>query len=199
MSQKVEHYSAAPQYGLHGRWAPEIRMSGLGPLMEECRGKSILDLGAAEGLIANRFLEHGAVLVHGFEIVPDRVTAARRVCAAFPSAEFWQADLANWPAFRACHAEHLLTHYDLVLYLGLHHHLPVATRDSTLQGAAAMSAAVIAVRTPDICYDQARIAETLRVRGFRLWQEHRHTSCSELGTLRIFQRREAGPDEKRGS
>jgi 2-polyprenyl-3-methyl-5-hydroxy-6-metoxy-1,4-benzoquinol methylase len=152
-SRRPKWYSAALEFGLDGRWAPEIRMSGLEGLAAACSGKSILDLGTAEGLIASHFLRRGAALIHGFEIVPDRVLAARRICEEFKNASFWQADLSDWLDFRARYAEHLLVQYDIVLYLGLHHHLPLPARDSTLEGASSMSRDILALRTPDACYD----------------------------------------------
>jgi SAM-dependent methyltransferase len=192
--QRSDYYSAAPELGLYGRWAPEIRMSGLEPLARACSGKSVLDLGAAEGLVANRFLQHGAALVHGFDIVLDRVIAARRICGEFPNAGFWQADLSDWKLFRAKHAEYLLARYDIVLYLGLHHHLPVASRDGTLEGAAAMSGDILALRTPDACYGEEQVAARLHNRGFRLLEEHRNRAVHELGTLWIFRRSEERTD-----
>jgi 2-polyprenyl-3-methyl-5-hydroxy-6-metoxy-1,4-benzoquinol methylase len=196
LPKSANWYSAAPEFGLYGRWPPEIRLSGLERLVDTCSGKSVLDLGTAEGLIAHRFLQRGAAPVHGFDIVPERVTAARRICGEFPGAVFWQTDLSDWRAFRAEHSEHLLVQYDIVLYLGLHHHLPVAGRSLTLQGAAAMSRNILALRTPDACYENEQVAERLRDLGFLLCEEHRNQAMQELGPLRIFQRCEDQPDER---
>jgi hypothetical protein len=178
------------------RWAPEVRMSGLERLASGCAGKSVLDLGSAEGLIARCFLQGGAAVLHGVDIVSDRVIAAREVCGDFGNASFWQADLSDWPTFRARHAGHLLPWYDIVLYLGLHHHLPAASRGSTLAGAAAMSGDVFALRTPDACYEEGQAAERLQKRGFRLSLEHRSQTAQELGTLRIFSRSEGGASKR---
>lgn len=194
--QKSNCYSAAPELGLYGRWAPQIRMSGLERLAGACSGKSVLDLGAAEGLIAHRFLQHGAALVHGFDIVLDRVMAARSICGEFQNAAFWRADLSDWKLFHAEHAERLLPRYDIVLYLGLHHHLPVAGRGETLEGAAAMSRDILALRTPDACYGEEQLAERLHKRGFQLLEEHCNHSVQELGPLRIFQRSEDRTDNR---
>jgi predicted TPR repeat methyltransferase len=171
-------------------------MSGLEQLADGCLGKSVLDLGAAEGLVARRFLQGGAAALHGFDIVPDRVTAARRNCGEFKNAAFWQADLSDWRMFHAQQAEHLLQTYDIVLYLGLHHHLPGASRGPTLAGAAAMSGDILALRTPDAFYEEGQVAEGLRSQGFQLLQEHRNIAVRDLGPLRIFSRRE-GPVGRR--
>jgi SAM-dependent methyltransferase len=187
---RPDWYSDAPEFGLHGRWPPEIRLSGLEQLMGACSGKSVLDLGTAEGLIAYRFLQRGAALVHGFDIVSDRVSAARRICGEFQNASFWRADLSDWCGFRAEHAEHLLVQYDVVLYLGLHHHLPIAGRGPTLDGAATLSRNMLALRTPDAFYTGEQLAERLRNNGFLLCEEYQNHAMQELGPLRIFQRRE---------
>jgi predicted TPR repeat methyltransferase len=194
--QRSDWYSAAPELGLYGRWAPEIRMSGLEGLAGACSGKSVLDLGAAEGLIANRFLHDGAALVHGFDIVLDRVMAARRICGEFQNAAFWQADLSDWGLFRAEHTECLLPRYDIVLYLGLHHHLPVAGRGKTLEGAAAMSGDILALRTPDACYGEEQVAERLHQQGLKLLEEHWNHAVPELGPLRIFRRSKDRTDNR---
>jgi SAM-dependent methyltransferase len=187
--QTPDYYSAAPELGLDGRWAPELRMSGLDVLVSECTGKSVLDLGAAEGLIARRFLQGGAALVHGFDIVPERVTAARRICAGFAEAAFWQADLSDWDRFIESHAPHLLERYDIVLYLGIHHHLPPATRSSAFEGAAAKCADTLALRTPEVSYRDEHLSERLARNGFQLIGE-RVDPAAELGPLRIFRRRD---------
>jgi hypothetical protein len=187
-------YSAASEFGLDGKWPPAVRLSGLEALADASAGKTVLDLGAAEGFIARRFLsggqDGGAALLHGFEFVPERVTAARRICARYGNAMFWQADLSHWDAFRSAHAEHLLARYEIVLYLGLHHHLPALCRGATLAGAAAMSCDVLALRMPDDCYAEEQVAEQLSGEGFRLSDDHRSAAFPELGPLRIFRRRQ---------
>lgn len=184
----MDSYYAAPELGLGGRWSPELRMSGLERLAGTCSGKSILDLGTAEGLVAYRFLRQGAALLHGFDIVPERIEAARHICGEFPGAAFWSGDISDWRSFRAKHAENLLAHYDIVLYLGVHHHLPDAGRDSALEGAAAMSRDILALRTPDACYEEKRVADKLLNLGFWLSEERRNPDGQELGTLRVFRR-----------
>jgi predicted TPR repeat methyltransferase len=181
-------YTAAPELGLFGRWPLEIRLSGLGGLVGTCSGKSVLDLGTAEGLVANRFLQNGTSLLHGFDLMMERVLAARHICGKFQNAAFWQADLSDWNKFRLDHAEHLLGGYDIVLYLGLHHHLPIDGRASTLRGAAAMSGDVFALRTPDACYSGELLAVMLQNQGFQLSEEHRNPDFQQLGPLRIFRR-----------
>lgn len=186
----MDDYSYAPEFGLHGAWALDIRLSGLGPLIEACAGKNVLDLGAAEGLIARRFLDQGAALVHGYDIVPARVAAARRICQHFSNANFWEGDLSDWDDFRRKEGEHLLPRYDIVLYLGLHHHLPSDRRMSILLGAASMSNDILTLRTPDVCYREDGVAERLRAEGWCLSEEHTTGLRENLSPLRVFRRTE---------
>jgi predicted TPR repeat methyltransferase len=187
-SKKINDYSDAPELGLHGRWTLEVRMSGLERLAAGCSGQSVLDLGAAEGLVARRFLQHGATMLHGFEIMESRVAAACRICGEFGNAGFWQADLSDWNAFRSRNADRLRSVYDIVLYLGLNHHLPASARKATIDGAAAMSAGIFALRTTDACYNEERIAESLRLQGFELSEENSNAAHPDLGPVRIFRR-----------
>ena len=71
----------------------EDQLKGLGPLLEEVRGKRVLDLGCAEGLIARHLLEvGGAQSVHGVELMAHSVEVARHQCSGL-NAKFEQADL----------------------------------------------------------------------------------------------------------
>jgi predicted RNA methylase len=56
------------------------QLKGLGRLLDEVAGQTVLDLGCAEGLIANALLERGAARVFGVEIVAAAVETARRFC-----------------------------------------------------------------------------------------------------------------------
>lgn len=81
-------------------------------------GKTVLDLGCAEGLISRHALTHGAACAHGLEIIGEHVEEARRQCAAFGDrARFWVGDMAfQWPG-------EWLPHYDVVLLLSSLHKL----------------------------------------------------------------------------
>jgi SAM-dependent methyltransferase len=56
------------------------QMLGLKPALEETYGKTVLDLGCAEGLIAIEFAKRGASLVCGIDYNPDLIaTAAKEI------------------------------------------------------------------------------------------------------------------------
>lgn len=86
-------------------------MHGLDPLLAECRGLSLLDVGCNNGSVAAAFAEAGAGPIAGFDFHPPSVAAARDL---LPGANIFAHDLTQGaPASRA----------DIVLYLGVHHHL----------------------------------------------------------------------------
>ncbi len=184
-----EHYTWAPELGLFGKWPIEERVLGLERVADRCRGKSILDLGAAEGVIARHFLERGAALVHGIERDEGRVRTAAGLCARFSTAEFWQGDLGVWPAFTKRHAARLLERYDIVLYLGVHHHLPKDGRLDTLLGVADLASELLVVRTPARVFREDDIGATLARRGFDAWPDVHRNGAADSGIVRVFERR----------
>lgn len=101
---------------------------GLRVLKEQLKGleplptsrKTILDLGCAEGLIGKHFIDvFGADLVHGLEIVPERVEMARKLCSGYDNAVFSVANLDDLAATDRL----LLPKYDVVLMLAIAHKL----------------------------------------------------------------------------
>lgn len=58
------------------------QMEGLQPALAECAGKSVLDLGCAEGLIALEFARAGATNILGIEAQPRFIEVAQGL--AFP-------------------------------------------------------------------------------------------------------------------
>ncbi len=83
-------------------------------------GKTVLDLGCAEGLISAYVLMHDATLVHGCEIVDHHVALATRLFKG-KKAQFFKMDLNN---FQAMHKQPpMLPRYDVVLMLAIAHKL----------------------------------------------------------------------------
>lgn len=168
LSERPPHsyYTWSPQLRLFGKWPEEQRLHGLSLILDAAAGASICDLGAGDGAIARRLLERGAATVHGFEFDSARVALANHLCADFAGAEFRQADLSDWSLFEVTHAGGVLQSYDIVLYLGLHHHLPAATRMHTLVSAARRASRWFAVRTPQALFQSDRIERALAELGF---------------------------------
>lgn len=183
-----DDYYNAPELGLYGRWPLDVRLNGLAELLRSCRGKRVLDLGAAEGLISREFLKHGASLVHGFEIDEGRVSFARQLCAPFGNATFRIANLANWDSFIRSQAEGLQDSYDIVLYLGIQHHLPLESRQFTLMGALRLAGNCFAFRAPASCYQSDQIVRTVTAAGFSVTQTVEARAVEDLGMLTIFKR-----------
>lgn len=94
----------------------EDQIKGLGPALAECAGKSVLDLGTAEGLIGREFARAGASGVVGIEYVEDHLKVARKQCAGLPM-RFIRADL------NALAREFPVLKFDIVLSLGVCHKL----------------------------------------------------------------------------
>jgi 2-polyprenyl-3-methyl-5-hydroxy-6-metoxy-1,4-benzoquinol methylase len=57
------------------------QLCGLDGLQHECAGKTVLDVGCAEGLISHYLARLGARSVYGIEIVPGHVDMANRAAA----------------------------------------------------------------------------------------------------------------------
>jgi 2-polyprenyl-3-methyl-5-hydroxy-6-metoxy-1,4-benzoquinol methylase len=174
---------------LFGKWPVEQRIRGLESVIARCEGKTVLDLGSAEGMIARCFLERGAALVHGFDRDAARVTTATALCKHLPNGRFWPGDVSVWSAFMEGHAAHLRERYDVVLYLGLHHHLPKRHRRDTLAGAAGLASALLVVRTPERVFDEDEIGSVLAEHGFDMSDEGRDDGDADAGMVRVFERR----------
>lgn len=94
----------------------EEQLLGLEFAIAEAAGKTILDLGCAEGVIGREFARAGATRVLGIESLAGHLEVARLACAAETQMEFAQAYLQDWiPA----HPDPEV--FDFVLALGIVH------------------------------------------------------------------------------
>jgi len=95
----------------------EEQMAGLEQAVAECKGKTIIDLGCAEGLIGREFARAGAVDVLGIELLESHLMVARKACKdQMPPMRFECAHMDNWIA---SHEPPDL--FDIVLCLGIAH------------------------------------------------------------------------------
>jgi predicted O-methyltransferase YrrM/2-polyprenyl-3-methyl-5-hydroxy-6-metoxy-1,4-benzoquinol methylase len=183
------HYSWAPELGLYGKWPLPVRLQGLKPLLDTCAGQTLLDLGAADGLIARTFLEHGAAHLYGVDQDAARVAGARAICHAFLGAHFWPMDISDWERFLGALAVKVNGPFDTVLSLGVHQHLPPERRLACLSGAAALARAHFVIRTPEHLFHQDGITALLTGLGFDLEYTAPDAMQAEMGPLRCYRRR----------
>lgn len=96
------------------------QMLGVTEALAQCKGKTVLDLGCAEGLIGREFVRSGAALCHGIDSIADHLLVAERECEYLPMS-FQQAALQDWAAERLAAGD--IERYDIVLALGVCHKL----------------------------------------------------------------------------
>lgn len=118
------------------------QMLGLAPALDETPGKTVLDLGCAEGLIALEFAKAGARSVYGIDYNATLIDVARAEMAksdALP-VEFKHADLTGIINARR------RVKYDIVLALAVLHKLPDPAEG--LRFCAQSARSLIVVRLP---------------------------------------------------
>ena len=183
------HYYRVPEVGLFGKRALAPRIRGFTPLFAHTRGATLLDLGSAEGLVSRAFARDGGVLcIHGFEKDPGRVAFARNLFKGEHGVEavFRPADLGDWGGFVSRNRDLLLPRYDVVLFLGVYHHLPEEARRMSLEGALSLCRRWFALRTPQRFVMRDGLERFLHARGFRL--RHRVEEEGGTGWMGIFER-----------
>lgn len=183
-------YYRIPELGLFGKWEPRSRLVGLERLLDESPGATVLDLGAAEGIIGREFANHGAELVHGFELSAERVATADELLrdSLVPDHVMRQADLGDWDSFETANRDVLREAYDIVLFLGLYHHLPPEARRQSLRRALARSRRWFALRTPTDVSLSDELVATCEQAGFDLVSESCGSERANLGWLGVFRR-----------
>ena len=96
-----------------GDVALDDQMQALWPAVAEAKGKTVLDIGCAEGLIGREFARAGARAVTGLESIEAHLDVAREHCAGLPMT-FVHANINQpQPDYSA----------DIVLALGVAHKL----------------------------------------------------------------------------
>lgn len=101
--------------GVNGVRSVEEQTEALRTAMDECEGKTILDLGSAEGLIAREFIKAGAKHATCIEALINHVAVGTEYCRGYP-VEFINANIADI-------ASQHVARYDIVLCLGIAHKL----------------------------------------------------------------------------
>ncbi|MFV1979020.1 MAG: class I SAM-dependent methyltransferase [Myxococcota bacterium] len=166
------------------------RSRGLEPVLEDCRGETILDIGSCDGLVAYEFARAGASTIHGLERDAADVYFANRLFRDVPTeSRFIQADLSiSGPEFDRRYGQKLLPAYDMLLFLGVYHHLK---RQAAPEALGSLIDVLLrrtrrraVVRTKQI----DEMEERLRTAGFaRVGEEF--PEVAGMGPLRIYERR----------
>jgi 2-polyprenyl-3-methyl-5-hydroxy-6-metoxy-1,4-benzoquinol methylase len=96
----------------------EEQMTGVTPALAEASGKTVLDLGCAEGLVGREFALAAAKSVHGVDSIEDHLACARKQCRGLPMT-FEHANLNEWIPPQLENGT--IQRYDIVLSLGVAH------------------------------------------------------------------------------
>jgi 2-polyprenyl-3-methyl-5-hydroxy-6-metoxy-1,4-benzoquinol methylase len=91
----------------------ESQLEGLDRLIAFVPGKSVLDIGCAEGLIGIHLIDKGAIAIHGIEVRDDHVKVANRLRKG-RACTFETADANTWVPKRS---------YSIVTMLAVLHKL----------------------------------------------------------------------------
>jgi hypothetical protein len=140
------------------------QLRGLDIIRAHAKGAAVLDLGCAEGLISLKLAESGARLIHGIELIGERLTAAEQLFSQqYPHVErrFIPWDLSRFdelvldvtPDSKPGQPA-LLTRYEIVLCLAIAQKLPNPGR--FLRLASILSSDWIAIRLPYPIIDDPR-------------------------------------------
>jgi glycosyltransferase involved in cell wall biosynthesis len=189
-------YYRIPELGLHGTWEPEDRFAGLEGLAARATGASVLDLGAAEGVVGWLLARCGARLVHGIEIDAGRAEFANQLIAPQTRAphECRVADLSDWRFVTTRHGDWLLDAYDIVLLLGVYRHLPAAARRDLLAGVLERCHQWLAIRTDEELLRTDGGLELIHAAGFELNESLAADAGEGRDWLGVFARHRRAPD-----
>lgn len=132
------------------------RVFGLDLAFDKAKGASVLDIGCHDGRIAERFAMAGAAHIDGLDISATFIEMAAERFLGLPTrSRFRVADLSKGAA--VLEGLELLNGYDLVCYLGVHHHLkkqmPGERLSELVQVICAMASDHLVIRTPQVHFD----------------------------------------------
>jgi 2-polyprenyl-3-methyl-5-hydroxy-6-metoxy-1,4-benzoquinol methylase len=168
------------------------RVSGLGELLGTVEGASVFDVGCHDGTIAKSFAEHGAKLIHGIDFHRPSIGVAQASLRDTAAAtEFAVCDLTGGPAAMRSAIPGLLASYDVVLYLGVHHHIARQMRKRDLSklvddllGRAGSS---FAFRTSTVHEDT--LDAYVVAGGFDPWYSDSSATDAGVNPLHVYKRR----------
>ena len=166
------------------------RLSGLNELLTFAAGSTVFDAGTNRGLVALEFARRGATLVHGCDLYARGIDTAREIFnEVATSARFEVVDLSRGPAaLEAAFATEYRPRYDIVLFLGIYHHLktqmPAELLNQLVRHLAGITGRFFVCRTGLL----DEVGETLAQSGLtRVHFSRMNKSCGPSG---IWERRE---------
>ena len=153
---KRDHFAKVKDPSLAIAGDTDDRIFGLEPVFEIARGATVLDIGCHDGRIAERLADAGASRIDGLDISETFIDLARdRFLEKGVIANFQIVDLSAGAA--SLKDARLQPTYDLVLYLGVHHHLKGQMSGEELlrleRAIFALASDHLAVRTPQVHFD----------------------------------------------
>lgn len=162
MNTNLNYPGVREALSLEGKWfggsrSLEEQMLGLELMLAIAAEKgTLLDLGCAEGDIAEEFYKAGSRVIHGCEILIERIETARRLWPvdARPAPIFFTCDLDAFDRFVSVNRMSFLPRYDLVLALSIAHKLE--RPDMFLWRCARLTGRRLAVRLPNKVIEDAR-------------------------------------------
>jgi SAM-dependent methyltransferase len=164
------------------------RLVGLEPLSVICPGRSVLDVGCHRGLISYEAARFGAALVHGIDLYPQGIEAAREIFkdTGIPN-QFVEFDLSlGRDAIAGSLGGMLLPRYDIVLMLAVLQHLRRQMESGALDDLfdffVERAATYLVLRMPNIEWAHQRLAK----RGFR--RAYLNEIDEKLAPVAIYQR-----------
>lgn len=124
------------------------RFHGLETLLEGCAARSVLDVGMSDGLVAYEFARHGAAVIHGVDIDPERVAFAQRLFSAVPVESRFACMDCSCVDSLASFAD---SEYDYVLFLAVYQKIERKKPEALpalLAALAGLTRGRLAIRTP---------------------------------------------------
>jgi len=165
------------------------RFRGLQPLFDRAQGSTVLDVGSSDGLISYEFARRGSTLIHGLELDPFSVQFSKYLFREIPIDHlFLETDLALGVRSTSLPSQtsgNLCEKYDIVLFLGVYHHLlnQVSKEEAgeIVRHFANLARGFFAVRTNTM----SPVDDIVRNMGFELCSTS--PAHSNVGLLHIYQ------------
>ncbi|MGR3514650.1 MAG: class I SAM-dependent methyltransferase [Paracoccaceae bacterium] len=165
---------------------PQDRTDGLKIALDLATNASVLDLGCHDGTVAAALVDAGAKRVDGMDISPAAIEEAnRRFSSSDADVHFQVADLTE--GFEGLKAKLRQESYDMVCYLGVHHHLTVQLKETKLEALESklfsLAEHTLVARTPQDFFHG--LEKRILASGFEPLDE---LQVGSVGTARTYKR-----------